>query len=420
VAKADCGILRADQRGPRVRVAVVCGPGQSAVGREVVVDDAQGKPLGRAPVTTAPSAEVALLLPTADTRPTRAKLSGQDAIAEDDTAPIVPEGARGAIAVVIDSSDEAVATGGAPIVEQALRALKFDVEATPIPAVPDRAEDLAGRLGVLIDDPPGLTPEQRRALASYIEAGGVGLLALGPHAAAAPLGATFEPVLSHASSWRDTTLPGAAPGSAVGPLAEAASSLADLGASRRAVLAPEDVRASDALIEWTDGQPLVARRAMGRGELWLVTLPFSVDASDLTLRPGFLALLDGWVRMAQERAAPQRSEVGSSWRFPGARSVVVRGPTGPVATTSDDGVARVVPTVLGAYQLEVDGKEEVRVAAPNPSELDLRPRPSDASTAGTGVGERRAAVDVSAPVALLLLGLVTLEMVLRLVSRREA
>lgn len=420
VDKADCGVMRADQRGPRVRVAVACGPGQSAVGREVVVEDALGKPLGRAPVTTAPSAEVALLLPTGDAHAARAKLSGRDAIAEDDTAPVVPEGAPGAIAVVIDSSDEAVATGGAPIVEQALGALKLEVEATPIPAVPDRAEDLAGRLGVLIDDPPGLTPEQRRALASYVQAGGVGLLALGPHAAAAPLGATFEPLLTHAVSWRDTTQQGASPGKAVGPLAESAPSLADLGASRRAVLAPEDVRGLEVLVEWTDGQPLVARRTMGRGELWLVTLPFSVDASDLALRPAFLALLSGWVRTAQERAAPQRSEVGVSWRFPGAGSVVAHGPTGAVATTIDNGVARIVPSVLGAYQLVVDGKEEVRVAAPSPSELDLRPRPSDASTAGAGVGERRAAVDVSGPVALVLLALVTLEMVLRLISRRES
>ena len=48
------------------------------------------------------------------------------------------------------------------------------------------------------------------------------------------------------------------------------------------------------MAKWTDGALLVGRRPVGRGEAWVVTLPFSVDASDLTLRPAFLSLLAGW------------------------------------------------------------------------------------------------------------------------------
>ena len=98
-----------------------------------------------------------------------------------------------------------MATGGAPIVEQALASLKLDIDVRPSPAMPDRVEDLAGSLGVVLDDPPGLTPEQRHALGAFLERGGLVLLALGPRAAAAPLGASLEPILAHPISWSATT-----------------------------------------------------------------------------------------------------------------------------------------------------------------------------------------------------------------------
>jgi hypothetical protein len=326
---------------------------------------------------------------------------------------------RGAVGVIADSADETVATGGAPIVEQALSALKLDVDVRPIPAFPDRTEELAGDLGVVLDDPPGLTPEQRHALGGFLEGGGVILLALGPHAAAAPLGASLEPLLGHGVTWGETKSNGGDPVSAVGPLAEPAHSLVDLGASRRATLAPEDASALESLVKWTDGAPLVARRAMGRGEVWVVTLPFSVDDSDLALRPAFLALLDAWVHAARERAAPMRSDVGTTWKFPGARVVEARGPMGPVVVARDEGVVRVVPPRVGVYRLSVDGKAETRVAAPVLRELDFRPRAAAPTTGGEGMGERRAAVDISGQVALALLALVAAEIALRAWSRRK-
>lgn len=418
-AAADCAVMRADRDGGRVRVAIACGPGQTAAGRAITVEDASGKVLGRAEAPAGASAEVTILLPSDDSVPTQARLLGSDAVKSDDVAPVLPEVGRGAIAVVADAADEAVATGGAPIVEQALSALKLDVDVRPIPAFPDRAEDLAGDLGVLLDDPPGLTPEQRHALAAFLDGGGVVLVALGPHAAVAPLGASLEPVLGHGVAWSETKATGADPSSALGELAEPATSLTDLGATRRAVLAPEDASAFEATVKWTDGAPLVARRAMGRGEAWVVTLPFSVDASDLALRPAFLALLDAWVQAARMRAAPKRSEVGTPWRFPGAHSVEAQGPAGPIPTTRDDGVPRLVPPLAGAYRVVVDGKGEARVASPALRELDFQPRPAAPSTSGAGMGERRASVDISGPIALALLALVAVEMGLRAWSRRK-
>jgi VWA domain-containing protein/aerotolerance regulator-like protein len=415
----DCAVMRADRSGVRVRVQVTCGPGASAAGREVVVEDARGAALGHASLATGPNVEVTVLLPSDDASPERARLSGSDSIASDDVAPVVLEAGRGAIAVVADAVTEAVATGGAPIAEQALSALKLDIDVRPIPAFPDRAEDLAGALGVLLDDPPGLTPEQRRALGVYLEGGGVLLLALGAHAAAAPLGASLEPVLSRPVAWVETTSAGVDPASAVGELAESVQSLVDLGAPRRSLISPDDVGAFEPIVKWADGGPLVARRAIGRGAAWIITLPISLEASDLALRPAFLALLRAWEREARERAAPKRSDVGSAWTFPGTRRVDASGPSGPIATMRDERGVRVVPPLLGLYRITVDGKAEVRVASPVGRELDLRPRAAASKTAGEGLGQPHALVDVSGQVALVLLALVALEMGLRMSMGRQ-
>jgi len=423
---ADCAVERADRRGVRVRVIVTCGPGKNASGRDVTVEDADGKAVAREPVSSAPSGaaastEVDVLLPSADAKAVRARLGGADAVAADDVAPVVSEAGRGVLAVVADSTDETVATGGAPIVEQALSSLKLDVDVRPLPSMPDGIEDLAGSLGVVLDDPAGLTPEQRHAMLAFLERGGVALVALGPRAASAPLGATLEPVLGHPIAWSETSQTGADPASATGELTESVESLTHLGATRRAVLAADDTSAFEPIVRWTDGALLVGRRAIGRGAAWVVTLPFSIDASDLTLRPAFLALLDAWSEEARRHAAPARTDVGATWKFLGAHDVEVLGPQGALAVGRDDGAASVVPALLGSYRVTVDGQIETRVAAPDPRELDFRPRPAGSAAPEATVGERRAAVDVSGEVALALLALTAFEMALRLwTSARDA
>jgi hypothetical protein len=82
---------------------------------------------------------------------------------------------------------------------------------------------------------------------------------------------------------------------------------------------------------------------------------------------------------------------------------------------------RVVPPVLGLYRISVDGRLEARVASPVARELDLRPRAAASTTAGEGLGDRRASVDFSGQVAILLLSLVAFELGLRLwLGQRQA
>ncbi len=417
-AAVDCGLLTADRSGPRVRVRVACSHGATPSGREITVmlGDAV---LAKANAPTTVPGEVTLTIPADKDGALLAKLTGSDAIASDDAAPVVTEAGPGAIAVVGDGPDEVAATGGAPIVEQALAALKLEMAVRPIPVLPDRADDLQTFVGLLIDDPPGFTPEQRKALATFLDEGGLALLALGPHAAAAPLGASFEPIVPHAVAWTSTTVPGADATSGKSVLSEAAASLVDLAPKSRSSLAHDDLSLFEPLMAWKDGAPLVATRTIGRGEAWIVTLPFSVEASDLTLRPGFVSLLDAWVEKARLRASPRRSEVGIPWTFSSsARGLSIDGPAGPLETPRDGEITRVAPALLGLYRVKFDAtKHEVRVTAPAEAEIDLRPRAVTSGAATQGLGDTHASVDISWAIALALLGLVAAELALRVRAR---
>jgi len=419
----DCGIISADRLGVGVRVTLACGPGAVSAGREVTVragDDV----VARAPAPMGAGGDVSLTLPgERDKGDLVAHLEGMDAIAADDVAAVVPEAAAPAIAIVADATEEATATGGAPILEQAMTALHLDVALRPIPAVPDRAEDLAGFLGVIVDDPPGLTPEERRAVGAFLDRGGELLVALGPHAAAAPLGATFEPVLSRGVAWGETKAKGAAEAGAAPRRADAASRFTDLGARSRATLAPEDAKSFATLIAWSDGAPLVAKRTVGTlgagGDAWVVTLPFAVGASDLTLRPGFLGLLAAWADEVRAHAVPVRIDVGVPWVFRSGGSVAVDGPGGALGIARDGPVARAAPPVIGVYEVTVAGKTERRVAAPIPAEMNLRPRKVVAAPQSHAVGDDHASVDVSWVVALALLTFVAAELALRVDRARR-
>lgn len=415
----DCALVTADRAAAQVRVRFACDTAASARGRNVRLlsgDDV----VASVKLPEAENGEVLVPPPRDASGELVAALDGKDAIATDDVAPVATESGPAALGVVTDRPDDAVATGGAPVLEQALGALRVDLAVRPIPEAPDRREDLAPFAALFVDDPPGFTPEQRRALGGFVERGGMLFVALGPRASAAPLGATFEPFLRHAVAWGDTSVAGADPNAPL--LGDAARGLADLAPRGRARIDDADVEGMNPVVRWADGEPLVTRRAFGRGEAWLSTLPFSVETSDLALRPAFLALIDAFLGEVRQRATKTRGEVGVPWTFPGAKTVEVTSPEGPVAATREDalrdsqrgeGALRVVPAVVGRHRVVVDGSEEVRVAVPVAREVDLRPRKVAPSARESGQGGGVAVVDVSWVVALVLLALVALEIAAR-------
>jgi hypothetical protein len=406
----DCGILSADRSGGRARIRFACSSISAANGREVQIRDGS-KVIAQTPLPQTALGEASAVVPGDDAKELTAVLSGSDAIASDDQALVVVEAGPAAIAVAADRGDEALTTGGAPAIEQALAALHLDMAIRALPQAPDRREDTLAFAAIFVDDPPGFTPEQRHALSAFVDRGGVLVLALGRRAAAAPLGANFAPFLAHSVAFGEAPAKGADPSSTV--LGEAAATLGELGAKGRATLEPDDASAFEAVVNWSDGALFVGRRARGRGSVWLTTLPLSVDTSDFALRPGFLSLLDAIATDAKERSAPLRADVGTTWAFGGARHVEGEGPAGKIVTTRDEGTLRLVPAQAGPYRLVIDGAKELRVAAPVAREVDFRQRRIAPGTTASSLGGGVATVDVSWMIALGLLVLVAAELVVR-------
>ena len=164
---------------------------------------------------------------------------------------------------------------------------------------------------------PGFTPEVRRTLAAWVERGGVLLLTLGPRAAAAPLGASFDPLVPGVVRWGPSPSPGVDPATAAlfGPSAEGLRR--SRAARARVDRSGGDGAGADVLARWKDGAPLLLRRSLGRGAVLVLTLPLSTDESDLALRPAFLALLDRFVGTARARGGARRIDVGEAWTFDG-------------------------------------------------------------------------------------------------------
>jgi hypothetical protein len=366
--------------------------------------------LDDAPVTTA---DVNLELRNASDQVDLVALTGPaDSIPQDDQAPVSAISSKLAIAVVSDRGSASLATGGPPPVEQAIEALDTGASLRPLPGAPETAEELASYMAVVLDDPPGLTPESRRALATWMEKGGVGLLAIGPRSASAPIGSSLDPFIGTASRWETTSPAGIDPasGTILGPSADG---LGELHPRGRGVIDHGPRSGLETVVRWTDGAAFLVRRSVGKGTAFTVSLPLTLDQSDLVVRPAFLALLDLVIETARARGNSQRIEAGASWSFDDARKVEARNQDGLVAVEGKDGHKRVVPASAGRYDLHVDGTSETRFAMVPERELDMRRRRVSQDATRAELGGTTSSIDISRHVALALLCLVVAEMLLR-------
>jgi len=248
------------------------------------------------------------------------------------------------------------------------------------------------------------------------------LLALGPHAAAAPLGAGFSPILDGVVRW-EADAPDGATTDADGLFGTAVKGLVALSPKGRTRLALGEPGPYEVVSRWEDGEPLAWRKRHGRGVVIVLGLPLSVDASDFVLRPAFLVLLQQVVDQARSRSGVGQSIVGAPWLFPGYRDVQVHfqhrdGRQLQVEPTIKAGVAKFSPPRVGRYRLELDGEQSMRSVTFDGSEVDMRPRPFEESAAASELGSNDTRVDVSAYVALGLLLLLALELGLRLRGAR--
>ncbi len=437
-ASESCGIASAEVRARRVTVNVSCTSADAARGRkvEVVADDdaannattADGgarRPTAgvQGSVAIAPRAgkqSVTLELPTPMTR-LDARLTGNDALEHDDTAPVAPEASALLLGVVTDPEAGTVSTGGPTILEQALAALGNEAVVRPLSLVPDEAKDLASLAGLILDDPPGLTPEARSALRPWFERGGVALALLGPKAATAQLGSTLEPFTRGAVRWEPTAATRVQVTNASWLGAEA-ESLVDLRNEARARLETPDHPESAVLARWSDGEAFLVQNAIGRGLALSAGLPSSVRHSDFALRSAFLALLDHTLEAIRRHTGPRRTPAGMAWQFPEHTRLQIDGPAGEATSTDFTTLAReggsqrdvqYLPAVRGRYRLEVDGERQERVVILDPDELHTRPNMPAAGRLTSQTGNATGAIDASSELALLLLALVFLELACR-------
>jgi len=431
---SDCAITRAERAGRRARVRVACtgaaGEGAASAAstaRRALEIRAGEAVLGKVELDAGLRAEeLGVELPEQAPELLAAALTGVDAIPENDRAPVVPAGGPLSIAVVVDPAATQVATGGPPPIEQALEALDLEAAVRPLPSVPEHAEDLATYAGLIVDDAPGFTPEVRRALAAWVDRGGVALLTLGPRAAAAPLGASFDPLVPGVVRWGPSPERGidAASAALFGP---SAAGLDDVAPRGRAALAPEAAAApAEVLARWKDRAPLVVRRPLGRGAVLALTLPLSADESDFVLRPAFLSFLERFVSNARARGGARRIDAGETWTFDGYRDVKVErvsyagaGEREPVAVAEVERRLRATPGLAGLYELTLDGERSTRAVSVPEREVDLNARRVVESARAGELGGAQTTIDASPYVALVLLLLVAAELLLRVLTRKQ-
>ncbi len=417
----DCGVLRAEQSGPRISVTVACSTEAAARSRSVrLVSKAGTKAEARVVVQRG---EQQLSLDAKPEPNVSVELTGSDQNPDDDRAEVAPESRGLSLAVHVDTEVEAVATGGAPLLEQALHSLSYGAPVRPLPELPREAGELNDIAALFIDDPPGLTPETRGAIDSWLESGAVAALFLGARGHDTQLGASLEPFLRGAVDWEPVSATTAIDVGSLGWLGTEAESLKELAPKGRARLDTALLPGAEVVGRWSDGKVLITRQERGRGLLFSVGLPVSVEVSDLPLRPAFLALLDHMVGEALRRRGPRASEAGTEWWFPIKGNLQVNGHAGPLALREADGQRVVTPETTGRYEINLSGKTEARFIVLPAEEVLSVPKQDVPSAWRASRSDGGSQVDASPELGWFFLALLGLELgarFWRLVRERRA
>ncbi|HYQ14592.1 MAG TPA: VWA domain-containing protein, partial [Polyangiaceae bacterium] len=418
----DCGVLRAEQSGQRVSVAVACSSEAAARGRtlRLVSKDPALKAEARLVVQRG---EQTLTLEAKAGARAAVELTGTDRNPDDDRADIAPESHALSLAALVDAESEAVVTGGAPVLEQALHALSYDVPVRPLSELPREAGELADVAALFLDDPPGLTPETRGAIDAWLDGGAVAAVFLGARAHDTQLGASLEPFVRGAVDWEPLASGGNVDVASFNWLGAEAESLKDLASKGRARLDSALVPGAQVVGRWSDGKVLVTRQERGRGLLFSIGLPVSVEVSDLALRPAFLALLDQMVGEALRRRGPRASQAGTEWWFPATGPLQVSGASGALVAREADGQRVITPETTGRYEISLNGKTETRFITLPAEEIQNVAKGELPSAWRSSKAAAAPQVDASPELGWLLLGFVALEIVvrvLRLVRERRA
>jgi hypothetical protein len=423
----NCGVVAASRVAERVTAGIACSQDAAAPRKLNVRQVGKSDPVASAELLPGVTS-VTIEVPADLEGELDVALEANDAISEDDVAPVVATTSGRAIGVVSDAAAMHLETGGRPPVEQALLALELGAAVRSLASAPEHEAELAQLAGLILDDPAGLTPEERGAIKAWVERGGILLLGLGPQAASAPLGASFGELVPGVVRFVAGTGKGAKSESC-SYFGESAAALGELNARGSISLEPAALEGAEVLCPFEDGKPLLVKRAMGRGTVLITTLPFDLGTSDFPLRPAFLSLLDRFVEAARGEGSSREVAAGQTFSFPGASDVtgdlLPIGQSEPIKLIGNKlaGSVRVDAARIGRYRFIVAGEPEAdaRFAHIAERELDLRPRLIAPRSKDESLGGEARKLDISAHIALALLALLALELVLRLVlSSRQA
>lgn len=423
----DCGIVSAERKAKSVSALVACTAGAPMAGRELealtwdplAASAREGSVVARAPLAVRAGAQTVIVQAPADREVLGLRLSGKDDLERDDLASVGRESLALEVAVNVDPAAAAVSTGGPSLVEQALSALGGDVAVRPLAVLSDDVDALSRYAALILDDPGGLGPEVRSALATWVGRGGVAAAFLGRRAESVVIGANLEPFAQGALPWEATTVKGLASES-VDWLGPEAAGLAELAPRGRVRLLGTEVGGARVTARWADGAPFLFERELGRGLLLTFGLPSSAEDSDFALRPAFLALLDHVVTLAREHNGLRRGSPGVPFRFVASARVEVTGPDGRVLPHELEGApgARVqafIPELAGRYRVREGERSDERLVTLEAAEILAAPKTSGAARAPGVVADRRRDVDASPEIARLAALLVALEVGLRAV-----
>lgn len=410
----NCAVTHARRLHHTVNAEIGCTSPRAAQDRRVELLGADGKVLASAELSDVVQldAKSAPLDAETSVRLTAGQSDSLDQIPEDDLSPVLRAGPGLLLGIRADAERSGLRTGGSTVLKAAFDALASPGKVEPLAVLPETASELEPYSALLIDDPAGFTPEVADALTHFAEAGGVLAGFLGPRVKKAPLGSDFRPFVAGAARWSSEGSLALDPSFDAGldPLAAGWNDMVPTG--RVVVSHQPEARV---LSRFTDGEPLILERSLGRGLALTVLLPSSVDVSDLALRPAFLALLDRISHQAAIRHGAAATECGTPWQVAPGTEVI--GPAGPLESEAADGHLMVTPHVAGRYELIQEGRKAIRYAVMPPDEALRQPRPVDPQALVSGLGAGKQDVDISREIALLVLLLGALELGLRVLLR---
>lgn len=423
----DCGIVGAERNVIGVVVSLHCTSAKAATGRSVEALDFD--PFGKAPTkqsvlgsgsVAARGGAQSVVLPTpAGHDVLGVRLLGRDDLERDDAASVGQDSGSLQVAVAESAPEgSALSANTTNLVEQALRALGEDIAVRPLSVLPDDAGALNRYAALVLDDPSGLAPEVRSAIEQWVSRGGLAAALFGPRAQNAVLGLTLQPFSEGALPWETTRAKGI-DASSMSWLGPESAGLNELHAHARVRL--ESALVNGALVRgrWDDGAPFLLERQLGHGLLISAGLPSSPDESDFALRPAFLSFLHHLVSVAREQSGQRRGLPGMPFRYPAQSAVQVFGPDGAALLAVNDGPTEraqtlFTPELVGRYRVHSPEGDTERIVAFDANELRAIPHPPDGSVALPNRSGGAQKIDVSPEVARLAVGLIALEVALRL------